>query len=549
MRRKPSAAFLRSPRGLSEFFNVMAGLDPAIHEKKSVDPRDKPGDDGSRIVSVSHGQSAQLTELTIAEARAGLAARQFSARELAEAYIAAMQAARPLNAYITETPEIALAMAAASDARLAKGAALRLDGIPIAVKDLFCTKDVLTTAASHILDGFHPPYESTVTEKLWQAGAVMLGKTNLDEFAMGSSTTTSHYGPTENPWRRSGDNRPLVAGGSSGGSAAAVAAHAALGATGTDTGGSIRQPASFCGIVGLKPTYGRCSRWGVVAYASSLDHPGPIARTVRDAAILLGAMAGHDPRDSTSAPVPVPGFEKALTGDVRGLKIGIPREYRSDGMPGEIDAVWQQGTAWLRDAGAEPVEVSLPMTKYALAAYYIIAPAEASSNLARYDGVKYGLRVAGDSLDDMYELTRAAGFGAEVKRRVLIGTYVLSAGYYDAYYLKAQKVRALIAQDFERAFEKVDCLLTPTAPSAAFAIGEKQDDPIAMYLNDVFTVPANLTGLPAISVPAGLSADGLPLGLQLIGRAFDEETVLRVGGVLERAAQFTHRPSFTARTE
>jgi aspartyl-tRNA(Asn)/glutamyl-tRNA(Gln) amidotransferase subunit A len=492
-----------------------------------------------------------LTEFTLAEARAGLAARQFSARELTQAYIAAMEEARPLNAYITETPEIALDMAAASDERAVRGAARPLDGIPIAVKDLFCTRGVLTTAASHILDGFRPPYESTVTEKLWQAGAVMLGKTNLDEFAMGSSTTTSHYGPVENPWRRrstdrSGDNRPLVPGGSSGGSAAAVAAHAALGATGTDTGGSIRQPASFCGIVGLKPTYGRCSRWGVVAYASSLDHPGPIARTVRDAAILLGAMAGHDPRDSTSAPVPVPDFATALTGDIRGLKIGIPREFRADGMPAEIEALWQQGAEWLRAAGAEPVEISLPMTKYALAAYYIIAPAEASSNLARYDGVKYGLRVPGDSLDDMYELTRAAGFGAEVRRRVLIGTYVLSAGYYDAYYLKAQKVRTLIAQDFAAAFDKVDCLLTPVAPSAAFAIGEKSDDPIAMYLNDVFTVPANLAGLPAVSVPAGLSADGLPLGLQVIGRAFDEVMVLRVGEVIERAAGFTHRPSFIA---
>jgi aspartyl-tRNA(Asn)/glutamyl-tRNA(Gln) amidotransferase subunit A len=487
-----------------------------------------------------------LTYLTLAEARAGLAAKQFSARELTEAHIAAMEAARPLNAYITETPEIALGMAAASDERLARGEARALDGIPIAVKDLFCTKGVLTTAASHILDGFHPPYESTVTEKLWQAGAVMLGKTNLDEFAMGSSTTTSHYGPTENPWRRPGDNRPLVAGGSSGGSAAAVAAHAALGATGTDTGGSIRQPASFCGIIGLKPTYGRCSRWGVVAFASSLDHPGPLARTVRDAAILLGAMAGHDPRDSTSASVPVPDFEAALTGDVRSLKVGIPKEYRADGMPAEIEALWRQGVEWLRAAGAEPIEISLPMTKYALPTYYIIAPAEASSNLARYDGVKYGLRVPGETLDDMYELTRAAGFGAEVRRRVLIGTYVLSAGYYDAYYLKAQKVRALIARDFAAAFDKVDCLLTPTAPSAAFAIGEKQDDPIAMYLNDLFTVSADLAGLPAISVPAGLSADGLPLGLQLIGRAFDEAMVLRVGAVIETAAQFTHRPSFIA---
>jgi aspartyl-tRNA(Asn)/glutamyl-tRNA(Gln) amidotransferase subunit A len=487
-----------------------------------------------------------LTSLTLAEARAGLRARQFSAGELARAYIGAMEEARPLNAFITETPERALDMAAKSDERLRQGAARPLDGIPIAVKDLFCTKGVLTTAASHILDGFRPPYESTVTEKLWAAGAVMLGKANLDEFAMGSSTTTSHYGPVENPWRKPGDNRPLVPGGSSGGSAAAVATHAALAATGTDTGGSIRQPASFCGIVGLKPTYGRCSRWGVVAYASSLDHPGPLARTVRDAAIMLGAMAGHDPRDSTSAPLPVPDFEAGLTGDISGLRVGIPKEYRAPGMPGEIEALWQRGTEWLRDAGAEPVEINLPMTKYALPAYYIIAPAEASSNLARYDGVRFGLRVPGDTLDEMYERTRAAGFGAEVRRRVLVGTYVLSAGYYDAYYLKAQRVRALVARDFAAAFERVDCLLTPTAPSAAFAIGEMSDDPVAMYLNDVFTVPANLAGLPAISVPAGLSDDGLPLGLQVIGRAFDEATVLRVGEVLERAADFRHRPSFVA---
>jgi aspartyl-tRNA(Asn)/glutamyl-tRNA(Gln) amidotransferase subunit A len=488
-----------------------------------------------------------LTSFTLAEAQAGLRARRFSAGELARAYIAAMEEARPLNAFITETQERALAMAAESDERLAKGEARPLDGIPIAVKDLFCTKGVLTTAASHILDGFRPPYESTVTEKLWEAGAVMLGKANLDEFAMGSSSTTSHYGPVENPWKRPGDNRPLVPGGSSGGSAAAVAAHAALAATGTDTGGSIRQPASFCGIVGVKPTYGRCSRWGVVAYASSLDHPGPLARTVKDAAIMLGAMAGHDPKDSTSSPLPVPDFEAALSGDIRGLRIGIPREYRADGMPAEIEALWQEGVRWLRDAGAEPVELSLPHTKYALAAYYIIAPAEASSNLARYDGVRFGLRVPGDTLEEMYERTRAAGFGAEVRRRVLIGTYVLSAGYYDAYYLKAQRVRALVARDFAAAFERVDCLLTPTAPSAAFAIGEKMEDPIAMYLNDLFTVPANLAGLPALSVPAGLSDDGLPLGLQVIGRAFDEATVLRVGEALERAASFTHLPSFIAK--
>jgi aspartyl-tRNA(Asn)/glutamyl-tRNA(Gln) amidotransferase subunit A len=489
---------------------------------------------------------SSLLALNLAEARDGLARKAFSARELTIAYNAAVAETKPLNAYITPTPDRALAMADTTDERLARGEALPLDGIPIAVKDLFCTKGVLTTAGSHILDGFCPPYESTVTEKLWRAGAVMLGKTNLDEFAMGSSTTTSWYGPVENPWRRPGDNRPLVPGGSSGGSAAAVAARAALAATGTDTGGSIRQPASFCGIVGLKPTYGRCSRWGVVAYASSLDHPGPMARTVRDIAILLRMMTGHDPRDSTSAAVPVPDFEAALTGDIRRLRVGIPKEYRVDGMTGEIEALWQQGVAWLREGGAETVEISLPMTKYALPAYYIIAPAEASSNLARYDGVRFGLRVNGDSLEEMYALTRAAGFGAEVRRRVLIGTYVLSAGYYDAYYLKAQRVRALIARDFASAFERVDCILTPTTPSAAFAIGENADDPIAMYLNDVFTVPANLAGLPAVSVPAGLSFDGLPLGLQITGRAFDEETVLRVAAVLEGAAQFRHLPGFLA---
>jgi aspartyl-tRNA(Asn)/glutamyl-tRNA(Gln) amidotransferase subunit A len=489
---------------------------------------------------------SRLTDLDLAAARAGLVRREFSARELAAAYNDAVAQAKPLNAYITPTPERALAMAEAADARLRRGEGLPLDGIPIAVKDLYCTKGVLTTAASHILDGFCPPYESTVTERLWQAGAVMLGKANLDEFAMGSSSTTSWYGPVENPWRRPGDNRPLVPGGSSGGSAAAVAARAALAALGTDTGGSIRQPASFCGIVGLKPTYGRCSRWGVVAYASSLDHPGPMTRTVRDAAILLRAIAGHDPRDSTSAPLPVPDYEAALTGDIRGLRVGIPREYRADGMPGEIAALWSRGAEWLRRAGAEPIEVSLPHTRYALPAYYIIAPAEASSNLARYDGVRFGLRVEGNILDEMYEVTRAAGFGAEVRRRVLIGTYALSAGYYDAYYLKAQRVRALIAGDFAATFARADCLLAPTAPSAAFPIDEKSDDPIAMYLNDVFTVPANLAGLPAVSVPAGLSADGLPLGLQVIGRAFDEATVLRVAAVLERAAQFHHLPSFVA---
>jgi aspartyl-tRNA(Asn)/glutamyl-tRNA(Gln) amidotransferase subunit A len=487
-----------------------------------------------------------LTALSLSDARDGLRRKDFSAREITEAHIAAVEAARPLNAYVVETPERALAMAAESDARLARGEGRALEGLPLAIKDLFCTKDVLTRAGSRILEGFKPPYESTVTENLWRAGAVMLGKANLDEFAMGSANVTSAFGAVENPWRRRGDNRPLVPGGSSGGSAAAVAARAALAATGTDTGGSIRQPASFCGIVGLKPTYGRCSRWGIVAFASSLDQAGPMTRTVRDAAIMLGAMAGHDPKDSTSAPLPVPDFAASLTGDVRGLKIGIPRDYRLDGMPAEIETLWQRGIEWLVAAGATPVEISLPLTKYALPAYYIIAPAEASSNLARYDGVRFGLRVPGDSLDQLYENTRAAGFGAEVKRRILIGTYVLSAGYYDAYYLKAQKVRALIARDFDEAWQRCDAILTPTAPSAAFAIGEKMDDPVAMYLNDVFTVPASLAGLPGISVPAGLSADGLPLGLQVIGRAFDEDMVLRVGAALERAADFKERPAFIA---
>jgi aspartyl-tRNA(Asn)/glutamyl-tRNA(Gln) amidotransferase subunit A len=487
-----------------------------------------------------------LTDLTIAGAREGLRKKEFSARELNEAHIAAAKEARPLNAYLVETPERALEMASASDARLARGETRSLEGIPLAIKDLFCTEGVQTTAGSRILEGFKPPYESTVTSKLWAAGATMLGKVNMDEFAMGSSNTTSAFGPVENPWRRRGDNRPLVPGGSSGGSAAAVAARAAMGATGTDTGGSIRQPAGFSGIVGLKPTYGRCSRWGIVAFASSLDQAGPMTRSVRDAAIMLGAMAGHDPKDSTSAPIEVSDFETALTGDIRGLKVGIPREYRVDGMAAEIEQLWQQGIAWLKAAGATTVDVSLKMTKYALPAYYIIAPAEASSNLARYDGVRFGLRVPGEGLDDMYEATRAAGFGAEVRRRVLIGTYVLSAGYYDAYYLKAQKLRALIARDFAEAFKRCDVILAPTAPSAAFAIGDKSDDPVAMYLNDVFTVPVNLAGLPGLSVPAGLSADGLPLGLQVIGRAFDEAMVLRVGEVLERAAGFTHKPAFMA---
>ena len=483
-----------------------------------------------------------LTDLTIAEARTGLKKRSFSARELTAAHLAAVEAARPLNAFLVETPERALSMAEASDARLARGEPRAMEGMPLAIKDLFCTEGVLTTAGSRILEGFRPPYESTVTANLWQAGAVMLGKVNMDEFAMGSANITCAHGPVESPWRRHGDNRPLVPGGSSGGSAAAVAARAAIAAIGTDTGGSIRQPASFCGIVGMKPTYGRCSRWGIVAFASSLDQAGPMTRSVRDAAIMLGAMAGHDPRDSTSATMPVPDFEAALTGDIRGLKIGIPREYRLDGMPSEIETLWQRGIDWLKSAGAELVDISLKMTKYALPAYYIIAPAEASSNLARYDGVRFGLRVPGETLDEMYENTRGAGFGEEVRRRVLIGTYVLSAGYYDAYYLKAQRVRTLIARDFAEAFTRCDAMLTPTAPSAAFAMGEKQDDPIAMYLNDIFTVPVNLAGLPGISVPAGLSSDGLPLGLQVIGRAFDEETVLRVAGVIESAAAFTAKP-------
>ena len=490
---------------------------------------------------------SELTRMELAEARDLLAKKTLSAKELTEAHIAAVETARPLNAFVTETPEKALAMAEASDARRAKGEAGLLEGLPLAIKDLFCTEGVLTTASSRILDGFEPTYESTVTANLWREGAVLLGKTNMDEFAMGSSNMTSHYGGVENPWHRKDSNQKLVPGGSSGGSAAAVAARCALGATGTDTGGSIRQPAAFAGIVGMKPTYGRCSRWGVVAFASSLDQPGPMTRSVRDAALMLRAMASYDPKDSTSVDRAVPDYEAALTGEVKGLRIGVPKEYRLDGTPPEIDQLWQQGIDWLTAAGAEVREVSLPHSKYALPTYYIIAPAEASSNLARYDGVRYGLREPGDgTLTDMYESTRAAGFGAEVKRRLLIGTYVLSAGYYDAYYNKARQVRSLIARDFTEAFNHVDLLLTPTAPSAAFAMGEKMDDPLAMYLNDVFTVPASLAGLPGISLPAGLSDEGLPLGLQLIGRAFDEETLLRAAGVLETAAGFDSLPSFMA---
>ena len=422
-----------------------------------------------------------------------------------------------------------------------------LEGIPIGVKDLFCTEGVLATAASHILDGFKPPYESSVTQNLWDAGAVMLGKTNLDEFAMGSSNETSFYGPVVNPWQREDDaEAKLVPGGSSGGSASAVAARAVLAAIGTDTGGSIRQPASFCGIVGMKPTYGRCSRWGIIAFASSLDQAGPLTRTVRDAAIMLGAMAGYDPKDSTSVDIDVPDYETAMTGDIKGMRVGIPAEYRLEGMGGEIEKLWSDGVAWMKDAGAEIVDISLPHTKYALPAYYIVAPAEASSNLARYDGVRYGLRVEGENLQEMYENTRAEGFGREVRRRIMIGTYVLSAGYYDAYYLQAQKVRTRIAEDFRHAWEKVDLVLTPTTPSAAFAQGEKSADPIAMYLNDIFTVPASMAGLPGISVPAGLSSEGLPLGLQLIARPFDEETLFRGAGVLENAAEFDAKPSLAA---
>jgi aspartyl-tRNA(Asn)/glutamyl-tRNA(Gln) amidotransferase subunit A len=429
-------------------------------------------------------------------------------------------------------------MAKASDARIAKGEAGPLEGIPLAIKDLFCTQGVRTTACSHILDNFVPTYESTVSGQLWRDGAVLLGKTNNDEFAMGSSNETSFMGAVTSPWRRKGSNTPLVPGGSSGGSAAAVAAHLALGATGTDTGGSIRQPAAFTGIVGLKPTYGRCSRWGVVAFASSLDQAGPFARTVRDTAIMLRSMAGYDPKDTTSVDVPVPDYEAAVGQSVKGRRIGIPKEYRIDGMPEEIERLWQQGREWLEAAGAELVEVSLPHTKYALPAYYIVAPAEASSNLARYDGVRYGLRVPGRDIIGMYEGTRAEGFGKEVRRRIMIGTYVLSAGYYDAYYLQAQKVRTLIKQDFEACFAQgIDAMLTPATPSAAFGVGEKGGaDPIEMYLNDVFTVTVNMAGLPGIAVPAGLDGQGLPLGLQLIGRPFDEETLFSLGQVIEDAA-------------
>jgi aspartyl-tRNA(Asn)/glutamyl-tRNA(Gln) amidotransferase subunit A len=485
---------------------------------------------------------SQLTSLTLKAALDGLADKSFSSVELTQAHIEAVEAARPLNAYVLETPDQALDMAKASDARRAVGAAGPLDGAPLGIKDLFCTEGVRATAGSKILETFKPTYESTVTANLWRDGAVMLGKLNMDEFAMGSSNETSAWGPVVNPWRAEGGNAKLTPGGSSGGSAAAVAAELCLGATATDTGGSIRQPAAFTGTVGIKPTYGRCSRWGVVAFASSLDQAGPMARSVEDAAILLRSMAGHDPKDSTSLPVETPDFASFVGKSVKGLRIGVPKEYRVDGMPAEIDALWEQGIAWLKDAGCEIVEVSLPHTKYALPAYYIVAPAEASSNLARYDGMRYGLRVDGSNLTDTYEKSRAEGFGAEVKRRIMIGTYVLSAGYYDAYYLKALKVRRRIADDFDQAFEKVDALLTPTAPSAAFGLGDRSDDPVAMYLNDIFTVTVNLAGLPGMSVPAGLDASGLPLGLQLIGRALDEGTLFSLGGAIEKAANFRAKP-------
>ncbi|MFO1068001.1 MAG: Asp-tRNA(Asn)/Glu-tRNA(Gln) amidotransferase subunit GatA [Geminicoccaceae bacterium] len=485
---------------------------------------------------------SELPGLSIERAREGLARRDFSAVELTDACLAAIERRRNLNAFITVTADKARAMARESDARLGRGEGGPLEGIPLAIKDLFCTQGVLTTAGSHILDGFAPPYESTVSANLWKAGAVCLGKANLDEFAMGSSNMTSYHGPVTNPWTRKDDAQPLVPGGSSGGSAAAVSGRLCLGATGTDTGGSIRQPAAFTGIAGLKPTYGRCSRWGIVAFASSLDQAGPMARTVTDCALMLEAMAGHDPKDSTSADLPVPRFSAAVGRPVKGLRIGIPAEYNVPGMPEAIGKAWADGIAWLREAGCEIVDISLPHTKYALPTYYIIAPAEASSNLARYDGMRYGLRVEGSNLVETYMNTRAAGFGAEVRRRILIGTYVLSAGYYDAYYLKAQKVRRRIVEDFTQAFQRCDAILTPTAPSAAFRIGEKMDDPVAMYLNDVFTVPTSLAGLPGISVPGGMSGDGLPLGLQVIGRPWDEETVLAVAGKLEAAAGFATLP-------
>lgn len=482
----------------------------------------------------------ELIKLTLKAALDGLARKDFSSVELTSAFNTAIENANPhLNAYVLTTPDKALKMAAVSDERRAAGDIGPLEGIPLGIKDLFCTQGVRTTACSNILAEFTPQYESTVTSQLWRDGAVMLGKLNLDEFAMGSSNETSRFGPVINPWRRhDGANAALTPGGSSGGSAVAVAADLCLGATATDTGGSIRQPAAFTGTVGIKPTYGRASRFGIVAFASSLDQAGPIAKTVEDSAIMLASMCGHDAKDSTSLTLDVPDFAAAVARGVKGLKIGIPEQYRVEGMPEEIERLWSDGIAWLKDAGAEIVNVSLPHTKYALPCYYIVAPAEASSNLARYDGMRFGYRAPGETLTEVYEQSRAKGFGNEVKRRILIGTYVLSAGYYDAYYLRAQKVRSRIAEDFRNAWHVCDALLTPTAPSAAFGLGERTADPIQMYLNDVFTVTANLAGLPGISVPAALNSQGLPLGLQVIGRALDEETVLAVGGVLEAQAGF-----------
>ena len=484
---------------------------------------------------------SDLLGLNAVAAREALDKKAISAIELATAYLGAAEATAGLNNYVALTSDHALAMAAESDKRIAAGAAGLLEGLPIGVKDLFCTKGISSTACSNILKGFVPPYESTVTANLWAAGGVMLGKLNCDEFAMGSGNETSAFGPAVNPWQGK-DKVDLVPGGSSGGSASAVAARSALLATGTDTGGSIRQPAAFCGVVGLKPTYGRCSRWGIVAFASSLDQAGPFTSTVADNALMMTAMASHDAKDSTSTQTPLQDLIGAVGDGVKGMKIGVPKEYVMDGMDSEVVTLWEQGQAWLRDAGAELIDVSLPHTKYALPAYYIIAPAEASSNLARYDGVRYGMRVDAETLDGMYEATRAAGFGEEVQRRIMIGTYVLSAGYYDAYYLKAQKVRRLIKGDFDAAFQTVDALLTPATPSAAFPIGRKIDDPVTNFLNDVFTVPANLAGLPGISVPGGVTSDGLPLGLQVLGRPFDEASLYRVARVLEQAAGFTMTP-------
>lgn len=486
---------------------------------------------------------ADIAALTLAQLRDALKAKELTSLEATDAYLSRIDGAKELNAFITVAADKARAMAKASDEKLSKGEGGPLEGAPLGIKDLFCTEGVLTTAASRILDGFAPPYESTVTANLWRDGAVMLGKLNLDEFAMGSSNETSFYGPVINPWRREGDATPLTPGGSSGGSSASVAARLCAAAIGTDTGGSIRQPASLTGTVGVKPTYGRCSRWGAVAFASSLDQAGPITQDVRDAAVMLKSMAGYDPKDSTSIDRPTPDYEAALGQSVKGLKIGVPKEYRLDGMPAEIETLWQKGVDWMKDAGCEIVDISLPLTKYALPVYYIVAPAEASSNLARYDGVKYGHRAEDYSdIASMYENTRAEGFGDEVKRRILIGTYVLSAGYYDAYYLRAQKVRKRIFDEFTEAFKKVDLILTPSAPSAAFGLGEKTDDPVQMYLNDVFTVTGNLAGLPGASVPAGLDAQGLPLGLQLLARPFDEETMFKGMYALEQAAGFSARP-------